>query len=497
MIEGGNFNIQSTLKPTNNDLVVVFSPAINTVKYTYTIYKDKTIVETKTIDKNENANIYLNQTGSYQITVKTYDSQNKESTINSGIYTIDKVAPVITINKENIKINKNDHLPNDIVTATDNYSGDLTNQITTSEIDTSTSGEKTLTFTVIDEAGNTATKDLQLTVNSSNLYLPIIQTTFLILIIFIVYLIARFQKALNLSKRIEPFTIDPKVRKTPSLIDRIITNYQTSLKKIEPKLNKSIIAAKYSKYLDKYVSVSNIHQTGTQIFISKIIIAFLFILIAIFTKAMQFKLISSYELALPLLVGFFLLDIVYFIKYKAYQNKLENDLLSAIIIMNNAFKSGRSITQAIDIVSHEMTGKIASEFAKMSLELSYGLEIDTVFKRFGERIKLEEVNYLTASLTILNKTGGNIIEVFTSIERTLFNKKKLRLELKSLTASSKIIVYTLFIVPFLFILFVSIISPDYFMPFITTNIGRILLIIMIIYYLVFIYSVRKIMKVVI
>ena len=165
--------------------------------------------------------------------------------------------------------------------------------------------------------------------------------------------------------------------------------------------------------------------------------------------------------------------------------------------MNNAFKSGRSITQAIDIVSKEIKGEIGKEFSKMSLELAYGLGIDTVFKRFAERIKLDEVNYLTASLTILNKTGGNIIEVFSSIEKTLFNKKKLRLELKSLTSSSRIIVYVLFTVPFLFVLFISIISPGYFSPFITTSIGRIILTIIIIYYIIFVIAVRKIMKVVI
>ena len=35
MVEGGNFNITSTLKPTNTDLVVAFSPASNIKSFTY------------------------------------------------------------------------------------------------------------------------------------------------------------------------------------------------------------------------------------------------------------------------------------------------------------------------------------------------------------------------------------------------------------------------------------------------------------------------------
>ena len=163
--------------------------------------------------------------------------------------------------------------------------------------------------------------------------------------------------------------------------------------------------------------------------------------------------------------------------------------------MNNAFKSGRSITQAIELVTKELEGPIGVEFKKMHMEISFGLGIEEVFERFSKRVRLEEVTYLTASLSILNKTGGNIIKVFSSIEKTLFNKKKLKLELRSLTGSSKIIVYVLFAVPLLFILFISLVSPGYFAPFYTTGIGFIMLCIMLFIYILYICFVSKIMKV--
>ena len=165
--------------------------------------------------------------------------------------------------------------------------------------------------------------------------------------------------------------------------------------------------------------------------------------------------------------------------------------------MNNAFKSGRSIIQAIDIVSHELKGKVGEEFERMSLELLYGLGIDVVFKRFAKRINLEEASYLTASLTILNKTGGDIIKVFDTIERNMFDKRKLRLELSSLTSGSRIVVTVLLGMPFFFVLVINVINPEYFIPFFTTTVGIILLIFMIIYYIIFVVVVRKIMKVVI
>ena len=205
--------------------------------------------------------------------------------------------------------------------------------------------------------------------------------------------------------------------------------------------------------------------------------------------------ISSYECIIPFIFGFYLSDIIYISKYKMYRNKLENDLLQAITVMNNAFKSGRSITQAVELVSTELEGPIALEFKKIYMELNFGLEIDVVFDRFYKRVKLDEIAYLTASLSVLNRTGGNIIKVFSSIEENLFNKKKLKLELASLTGTSKIIVTVLYLVPAFFILFISLVNPGYFEPFYTTTIGFIFMGIILILYLIYIFMVNKIMKV--
>ena len=190
-----------------------------------------------------------------------------------------------------------------------------------------------------------------------------------------------------------------------------------------------------------------------------------------------------------------ILDIIYAYKYHKYRKKIEKDLLQAIIIMNNCFKSGRSITQAIEIVAEQLDGAISDEFKKMSLELSFGLDIEVVFDRFAKRIKLEEAAYLTSSLSVLNKTGGNIIKVFTSIEKTLFNRQKLNLELKSLTGSSRIIMYALTVMPVLFVIVISLINKDYYAPLFTHPLGFIIIGVIAILYVTYIIVVRKIMKV--
>lgn len=170
-------------------------------------------------------------------------------------------------------------------------------------------------------------------------------------------------------------------------------------------------------------------------------------------------------------------------------------MLRAVIVMNNAFKAGKSTLQAIEIASLDLPMPIAREFQKIYQDMSYGLSVDVAFGRFAKRVKLEEANYIASSLTILNKTGGNIIHVFSSIERTLFDKKKLESDLKNSTAASNLVVKVLMVIPIIFVLLIYVISPTYFEPLFSSTLGYMILLIIGLMFISYIYLLNKIMKV--
>ena len=151
--------------------------------------------------------------------------------------------------------------------------------------------------------------------------------------------------------------------------------------------------------------------------------------------------------------------------------------------------------QAIEIVKNELDGAIGDEFKKIHLDLSYGLTIEVVFSRFYERVHLEDVKFITTSLTLLNKTGGNIVKVFKSIEREFFDKKKLNDELKTVTASSTFVYRFLLFIPFAICFLVFILNPEYFNPLFKTHIGILILFLIVLLYILYVLIVKKIMKV--
>ena len=498
-------NIYETENIVNQELNVTYTPNSSVKGYSYEIIKDGESYGFYKVSNNRSSNIHFYESGTYQIKITNYLKNSRTEQIESGVYRLDLDKPYIisedaisvyqlkegdtySVSREELNIR-----------AYDTQDGDLTESMKCNldEINFNELGLQNLTCTVEDLAGNVGTKEININVlENNNLGVSIIQTLSLLSLVIIAFAIIRFRRSFNLEKRISKYSLEPIKGKNKSLFDNFYQMYYKLIKSLGASLQKSEFMQKYSKRYEKYLAIyKEYYKNGFEIVANKIIIGCLFIIVAVFSKILQYQLIEFYEMLIPFIIGFFLLDIIFISKYRIYHNKLENDLLQAITVMNNAFKSGRSITQAVELVSRELDGQISVEFSKIYMELNLGLEIDVVFDRFSKRVNLDEITYLTASLSVLSKTGGNIIKVFSSIEQNLFNKKKLKLELASLTGTSKIIVTALYLVPALFILFVSLVSPGYFEPFYTTEIGFIFMGIIAILYVIYIVSVNKIMKV--
>jgi len=484
---------------TNKDVVVTYTPSSLVTNYSYVIIKNNEYGESNVVSSNTPVNIVFNETGTYKIEITNYDNIGTSNILTSGEYKIDKEAPIINIKEKTYKLKEKEEFSvMNGITASDIVDGDLTNSITTNydELDFSESGIKKLEYKVSDKAGNITTEVVYLTVMDDNSNLVRFgQLGIILVLIAVILFLYKYIRSIKLEKRFSKYTINSSKNKSISLLDNLYNQYQDFVGKLSKTLSKSMFLKKRSEKYTKYIEAFELDNDTMRITARKVIIGVIYILIAAVAKLFQSNIISSLEILISFILGFYTLDLIYIYKHNQYQKKIEKDLLEAITVMNNAFKAGMSIIQAVELVSKELDGPIAKEFKKISLELAFGLDVEVVFKRFAERIKVEEAVYLTSSLSVLNKTGGNIIKVFDSIEKTMFSRKKLENEYKSLTSSSKMIMYVLIFVPIAFIAFIGLINKDYFMPLFTSPLGIILIIIMLIIYVTYIFIVRKVLKV--
>ena len=325
-----------------------------------------------------------------------------------------------------------------------------------------------------------------------SLIVIIIQVILIFALITIITFFIRLNDTIKLEKRISKYSIKGSKNKyDKSYYDMVYDGYKLFVKKQRRKINK-LFPSLVRKY-DKYVTDGEVR--AVDYVTHKLVISFLFIILTIIATAIQGEFITVFQFVLSMILGFCILDIILLIFNNFKRKKIENDMLRAIIIMNNAFKSGKSTIQAVEIASEKLSKPISSEFKRMHQEMKYGLSVDVVFDRFAKRINLEEAEYLSSSLTILNRTGGNIVAVFDSIEKTLFDKKKLKEELKNSTTVSNLLVKILLVVPIAFVLIIYLLNPNYFNPFFESTTGYILLFIVFILFVVYAYLLQKIVKV--
>jgi len=324
----------------------------------------------------------------------------------------------------------------------------------------------------------------------------IVNVVIIIIIGIIIWWFYKERHVSKLDKRLGKYSIKSKMNVEHSLFDYINDYYNNIQNKLIKILSKSSFLSDYSKKYEKYIDRHKNKDFNPMTYVAaKFICALLILILVVVTDALQNASVNFFELFVGFFVGFYIPDIILIARKALIKRTIENDLLQAITIMNNSFKSGRSIVQTIEIVSEELDGPLKLEFQQMVKDLDYGLTLENVFERLEERVKLEELKYISTSLSILNKTGGNIVKVFSSIEKTFFNNRKLDEELKNLTASSNFLYRVLTLIPIIFAIIIYILDPGYFNPLFTNVLGYFILAIVLLLYITYIFVVKKIVNI--
>lgn len=312
--------------------------------------------------------------------------------------------------------------------------------------------------------------------------------------IILVFLFVKIFYSSQSEKRISSFAMETSSNEEISIIDLLSGFFKKIIRFINKLLSKSKFVKRYGERLEKYLLYTGTKFKGDDIVSIKFLIMFLMQIIYLFTCIFSTR-FNLYSFLMLSILSFMLLDIIVIIIYHNEKKLIEEQLLQAVVIMNSAFKSGKNITEAIMIVKKELPSPIKDEFEIIYKDISYGLSLNDAFTRFYNRVKLEETKYIAASLSLLSKTGGNIVTVFNMIERNFYDRLKIKNELNALTSTSKFLYRLLMVLPFIFVIIIMALNPAYFAPLFTNTIGIIVLVIMSLLYILYLLLIKRIMKV--
>lgn len=153
-----------------------------------------------------------------------------------------------------------------------------------------------------------------------------------------------------------------------------------------------------------------------------------------------------------------------------------SQLVDALFIMSSSLKAGLSLIQALEVVQEEMDPPISQEFGLMIKAHRLGRTFEEVLQQLDERMPCEEVNLMTTTLLVGRETGGDVTGIITQLITTIRDKRKLLEKTSTLTLQGRLQAYIMSALPVGFVTIIQTFNPTYFNPLLGTALGRSLIV---------------------
>lgn len=133
--------------------------------------------------------------------------------------------------------------------------------------------------------------------------------------------------------------------------------------------------------------------------------------------------------------------------------ELEKEAMHFFEVLTLSLETGRNLTEAIDVTTNSISGKLSDEFNEAIREMSFGKSMNEALIDMQDRIPSDTINNVILSLTQSNLFGNSIIENLYMQVDYLREKRKMELKgrISKLPTSISIISVLLF-VPLLMLL---------------------------------------------
>jgi tight adherence protein B len=141
---------------------------------------------------------------------------------------------------------------------------------------------------------------------------------------------------------------------------------------------------------------------------------------------------------------------------------LEDQLPSALDIINRALRAGHPVVSAVQLASDEMGDPIGSEFGLIVDETTYGFEFKEALANFARRTGSPDAKFFAVSVGVQSETGGNLAEVLEGLAAVMRGRATLSKRVKALSSEGRISALILTALPVFLVAFMMLIAPTFY-----------------------------------
>ena len=173
----------------------------------------------------------------------------------------------------------------------------------------------------------------------------------------------------------------------------------------------------------------------------------------------------------------------------------EEQLPEAIDLLGRAIRAGHPLTSGLKMVADETSEPISGEFRRTHEENRFGLPFEDALLALADRVSIIDVRILTTAILIQREVGGNLAEVLDNLANVIRVRFTIRRQLRVYTAQGRFSGYVLGALPIAVGGAIYSLNPSYIMLLFTDPMGKLLVLMAVIFQIIGLLWIRKIVDI--
>ena len=145
-------------------------------------------------------------------------------------------------------------------------------------------------------------------------------------------------------------------------------------------------------------------------------------------------------------------------------NKFEEQFPEAMDLLGRAVRAGHAFTTGFELIGKELADPVGEEFRIAFQQQSIGMSLKDALGNLATRMPLPDVLVFVSSLQIQRESGGNLGEILDTMSEIVRERFKLRRQIRIFTAEGRMSMYMLSAIPFIAMLGLELLQPEYLAP---------------------------------
>lgn len=185
--------------------------------------------------------------------------------------------------------------------------------------------------------------------------------------------------------------------------------------------------------------------------------------------------LAGFSVALAPLIALFLaiLPMVWLLfKRKSRLKKFGAQLPEALELIARALRAGHSLASGFNLVAHEMSDPIGSEFSRTFEEQNLGKPLEEALEDLTKRVPNLDLKFFVTAIILQRQTGGDLAEILDKIGYLVRERFKIWGQVQALTGEGRLSGIVLLALPPVLFVVVYRMNPDYMAVLFTDDLGK-------------------------